>query len=215
MEIIKESFYNRKKLVQKLAKEIKKGKVLVCLTDTIYGLIGDATKRKVVDRIFKIKNRNRNKPLPIFVLDAKMAKKIAIIGKEEERILKKLWPGQVTIVLERKKKNIIAPSVFGKKKTIGLRIPNKRLLNDLLKVAGAPLVATSANLSGKKGGYKIEDIINEFEKQKIKPDIILDSGDSKNRKPSTVISLRGQKIKILRRGCFSKKELSDMIKKQK
>ncbi|MCD6550187.1 threonylcarbamoyl-AMP synthase [bacterium] len=216
MQVIKESSCNNlEELVGKLAKEIKNGKVLICLTDTIYGLIGDATSEEVVSKIFKIKKRTKSKSLPVFVRNIGMAKKIAIISKEEEEILKKIWPGPVTVVLKRKENSILAPSVFGRKKTIGLRVPNWEFLNKLLKVTSVPLVATSANLSGRKGGCKIKDIIKEFKEEQIKPDIILDSGNAKNKRPSTVIFLKGKKFKILREGCFSKEKLSAFLKRKR
>ncbi len=67
--------------IDKIAKELKRGKVIVCPTDTVYGLVADATNKKAVDKIFEIKERLRAKPLPIFVKDLKMAKKFARINK--------------------------------------------------------------------------------------------------------------------------------------
>ena len=75
MEIVKVSLENLKKVVKIVIKSIKKDEVLVCPTDTVYGLLADATNKKVVEKVFKIKKRSKGKPILIFVKDLKMAKK--------------------------------------------------------------------------------------------------------------------------------------------
>jgi len=186
MRISKINKQNLDKVLKEAAKLIKNGQVLVCPTDTVYGLICDGTNKKAVRRLIKIKKRQNKKPIPIFVKDIKMAKKLASIDKVQEDFLKKVWPGKVTVVL--KKKN----------RTIGLRIPNYKLINRLLSIIKTPLTGTSANISDKPASTKIKEVLKQFKSQKYQPDLILDAGDLPKSKPSTVIDLTVSPPKVLR-----------------
>ena len=189
-----------KKTNETILKFLKQGKVLICPTDTVYGLVCDATNRKAVDNLFKIKKRKKEKPVPIFVKNVKMAKELAFIDKKQEKFLKRVWPGKVTVILEArvKVKKIFPKGVLGLDNKIGLRIPDYGLISDLFKKFNKPLTGTSANISGKPASVEIKEILRQFENQKIQPDLIIDTGNLKKSKPSTVIDLTDKKI--LRKG---------------
>ncbi|XOA42624.1 MAG: L-threonylcarbamoyladenylate synthase [Candidatus Nealsonbacteria bacterium] len=184
---------------------IKKGGVVVCPTDTVYGLIADAKNKNAVKKIFKIKKRVLKKPLPVFVKDLKMARSLADINRTQEKILKKVWPGKVTAVLKAKSTNLPI-GILSKDKKIGLRMPRYKLLNLLLEKLNYPLAQTSANISRKKASTKIREIVKQFKKQKYQPDLILDAGNLKPSLSSTVIDLTN--FKILRKGQIQKEEIS-------
>jgi len=198
LEALKITKKNFDKIIKISVKTIKERKVMVCPTDTVYGLLCDATDKETVEKLFKIKKRPRTKPIPVFVKDIEMAKKLAFINKKQEKFLKMFWSGKITAVLKRKQNCGLPKIIFGNKKTIGLRIPNYNLINTLLKKLSKPLTATSANISGKPASTKIKEIIGQFEKEKVKPDLILDAGNLKLSLPSIVLDLTGKKIKILR-----------------
>ena len=196
--VIKSDKKNLKETIKITLKFLNEGKLIVSPTDTVYGLICDATNKKAVEKLFKIKKRPKGKPIPIFVKNIEMAKQLAFIDKTQEKFLKKVWPGKVTVILKRKKR---LPDLFlDNQKTIGLRIPDYKLINELLKRLNNPITGTSANISGKPASTKIKEVTSQFENQKIQPDLIIDTGDLKKSKPSTVIDLTGKKSKILRRG---------------
>ena len=179
----------------KAAQVIKKGGVVIFPTDTVYGFLADASNKKAADKIFKIKKRAKSKPLPVFVKDLKMAKVLAEISVEQEKLLKKKWPGKFTFVLKRK----IGVKIYGvEKNTIALRVPKYKFLNILLKKINRPLAQTSVNVSNQPTLAKIGDIVKAFDKQKIQPDLIIDSGNLKKNKPSAIIDLTRRNIKILR-----------------
>jgi len=192
MEIIKEKDVK----ITDLAKLLKKGKVIVCPTDTVYGLVADATNQVAVKKIFKIKQRKSEKPIPIFVKNLKIAKNFAVIEKEQEKIIKSVWPGRTTLILKPKHK---LPKGIGKAgKEIGLRIPNYKIINRLLSVLDFPLTGTSANISREPASTKIQEIISQFENQKHQPDLVIDCGNLPKNKPSTVIDLTILPFKVLR-----------------
>src|SRR3990167_9759980 len=135
MKVIKQSQRTLKKAIT----VIKSGGVVICPTDTVYGFLADATNKKAVEKIYKIKKRPKSKPLSVFVKDIKMAKEIAIIDEKQEKRLKKYWPGKYTFILKLKVESRKL-KVFGiKKNSIALRIPKYKFLNDLLKKINRPL----------------------------------------------------------------------------
>lgn len=187
MEVVKQ-----KNALNKAKSALESGKVVICPTDTVYGFLADGANKKAADKIFKMKERPRSKPLPVFVRDFKMVQDIAVFGKNQEKILKRYWPGKYTFVLKRKH----GIKVYdGAKDTIALRIPKYKFLNDLLKKINKPLVQTSVNISGKASLIKIDDIIKQFGKLDV---LVIDGGNIKKNKPSKILDLTKDKIKTLR-----------------
>jgi L-threonylcarbamoyladenylate synthase len=197
LEVFKITNKNFNKIIKIAARAIKEGKVLICPTDTVYGLLCDATNENTIKRLLKIKRRPNWKPVPIFIRDVKTAKKLAFVNKSQEKFLRKFWPGKVTFILRRK--NNLLRILSGNKKTVGLRIPNYKFINILLEKLNVSLTGTSANISGLPASTKVRDIINQFKNKNNQPDLILDAGNLKPSSPSTVIDLTGKRSKILRK----------------
>lgn len=197
MKIVKISSKNLNEAVR----VIKKGGVVVCPTDTVYGLVADAKNKTAVKNIFEIKKRSFKKPLPIFIKDLKMAKALAKIDKKQEKIIKKCWPGKVTVILKAKLTKF-PKGIISKDKEIGLRNPDYKFLNILLEKLDRPLAETSANISGKRASTKIKEVLKQFEKQRCQPNLVLDAGNLRISLPSTVVDLID--FKILRKGEVSK-----------
>ena len=185
-----------KKNIKEIVTALKNGAVLILPTDTIYGLVCDAVNDQSVKKIFKIKNRAKQKSLPIFVSGIKQAKKFATINKNQEAFLKENWPGAMTVILKAKKG---LSSLVYKNYTIGLRAPNYEFLSLILKEFKKPLAQTSANVSGLMATTKIKEVLEQFDQRDIQPDIVIDAGDLPKSQPSTIIDITGDKIKILRK----------------
>lgn len=183
METIKPSIKNFPLIV----KFLLDGGVVIFPTDTVYGFLADASNKRAVNKIYKIKNRPKSKPLPVFVSSIKTAKELAEIDKEKEKTIKKYWPGKYTFVLNSK----------NSKKTIALRIPKYKPLNYLLNKIKKPLVQTSVNISGDEALRLSKEIINTFKNKK--EILFVDGGNLPNRKSSTIIDLTKDKKIILRK----------------
>lgn len=195
METFKLSRGNFTEIIRKAIKAVSEGKIIVCPTDTVYGLAADAANKGAVGKLFRIKKRRAGKPIPIFVKNIKTAKRLALIDKKQEKFLAKVWPGKITVVLKRKK----GLKINGvDKKTIGLRIPKYRLINVLLEKINRPLTGTSANISGKPASTKINEVVRQFKNKKYRPDLFIDAGNLPRSRPSKIIDLTGKKPKILR-----------------
>ena len=186
--------------VEKAVEYLERGQVVMCPTDTVYGLLADATNEKAVEKIFEIKKRDKRKAIPIFVKDIKTAKKFALMDKNLEEFLDEIWPGKITVALKRKKNCGLPKLLFGGKKTIGLRIPDYKLIKEILKKINKPLTGTSANISGRTSSTKIKEILEQFKEAEIKPDLVLNGGNLPKSFPSTVVDFSKDKPKIVRKG---------------
>jgi len=175
---------------------LREGKIIICPTDTVYGLLCDAANEKAVGKIFEIKKRDKSKPLAVFVKDIKMAERFASINESQKKFLKKNWPGAVTVILKAKKG--LAKLTY-KNNKIGLRVPDYGFLGLVLRDFGKPIAQTSANISGKPAVVKIKEVFDQFKSIDVKPDLMIDEGDLPKNKPSKVMDLTEGKIKTLRK----------------
>jgi len=182
-------------IVEIAARTLKKGGVIIAPTDTVYGLVADATNESAMAKIYGIKEREPQKALPIFVKNMAMAKKIAAISPKQQYYLEQKWPGKTTAVLKRNN----GLKIFGVNgETIALRIPFYPFMNSLLETYNLPLAGTSANISGFPASTKIDDVLRQFADKKIFPDLAVNAGDLPDSKPSTIIDLTLPAIKIIR-----------------
>lgn len=170
--------------------EIKKGAIFIYPTDTIYGLGCDATNEKAVEKIRKIKDRNK-KPFSVIVPTKRWILDNCYIEKRHEKFLKKL-PGKYTLILRLKNKKAVAKNVS--QNTLGVRIP-KNWFSNVVKTIGIPIVTTSVNLTNKKPMTSLEDLDKEIIK---KVDFLIYEG-KKSGKPSTIVDLTEEKAKIIKR----------------
>ena len=115
-----------KKIAETAAVVLEKGGVVIYPTDTLYGLGANALDEDAVLKIYKIKKRDRNKPLPIIAKDIKMVRRIACVDSRVEKILNRIWPGPITIVL--RKKDIIPYALTGSEETVAVRIPDNEFI---------------------------------------------------------------------------------------
>ncbi len=176
------------------------GQVIVCPTDTVYGLLADATNKEAVEKVFQIKKRNKKKAISVFVKDVDMAKKYAKMDREMKMFLEEIWPGKITVALLRKRNTDLSKLIYAKKKTIGLRIPDNKLVGDILNKFKRPLTGTSANISGRPSALRLEDVFRYFEDQELRPGLILSGGNLPYSNPSTVVDFSKDRPKIIRRG---------------
>jgi len=210
MKILKINLENPDEEILKEARRIlKRGGAVVYPTDTLYGLGVNALSDISLRKLFQIKKRPFNKPIPIMVRDLEMAKKLAFIDRKTERVLNLVWPGAVTVVLE--KKSIVPDILTASQSTVGLRIPDCLISQLLIKNLDFPITCTSANLSGQEPLFCGQEIFEVFQKQSVKPDLILEAGCLSKKSPSTILDLTGPQPRILRVGPVSKGELLKII----
>ncbi len=194
---------NRKSVLEAAAKEIRRGGIVAYPTDTAYGIGADATNARAVAGVFGIKGRDAKKGLPIIVADAGMAKKFFILKTWDSKLAARYWPGPLSIVLPAKSGIARAALERG---TAAVRVPDSAVARELSRLAGRPLVATSANPSGAAAAYSARAVRGYFSFKAKAPDLIIDAGALRKRKPSTIVALDGAgELIVLRRGPVSPK----------
>lgn len=181
------------KIPKNIVEILKKGGIGVMPTDTIYGVLGSALNKKTVERIYKVRKREKTKPFIILISKISDLKIFKIkIKPFQKNLIKKFWPGPVSLIFECKNKKF--SFLHRGKESLAFRIPKPKWLRDLLKETG-PLVAPSANISGEKSATTIFEAKKYFGK---KVDFYLDGGKIE-KKPSKILDIREKKIKILRK----------------
>lgn len=201
---------NFKEAVEEAIAVLKLGGTIIYPTDTLYALGANALDSFAVERIFKIKNRAREKPLPLAVKNIKWAGELAHIYKKEEKILNSIWPGAVTVVLP--KRNIVPEIITAGQQGVAVRVPDHPFVDLLLGRFGYPITSTSANLSGEEAPKKISEIIDMFEDNYYKPDLVIDAGDLPKSEPSTILDLTSDRPRILRVGPVKPETLRKILK---
>jgi L-threonylcarbamoyladenylate synthase len=183
--------------IKHAASIILAGGVVAYPTDTAYGLAVDALNEEAIGRLFIIKHRVQ-KPLPVIVDSVKMLEHIAVVTEKERKLIKKYWPGAVTIIFE--KRETVQPFLTLGLPTIGVRIPDFKIAQALVKICKKPLTSTSANITGHGNCYSPECVMHMFQGEEAQPDLLLDAGELSEVPVSTVIQMTDKGLKILRAG---------------
>ncbi|HKF58734.1 MAG TPA: L-threonylcarbamoyladenylate synthase [Blastocatellia bacterium] len=194
-------------LIARAASIIKRGGLVAFPTETVYGLGADATSDDAVRRIFDAKGRPADNPLIIHVADRQMLNRVAVdIADTAIKLIDQFWPGPLTLVLRRAP--AIAPSVSAGLDTVAVRMPDAPIALALIRAAGIPIAAPSANTSGRpsptSAGHVLEDLAGQV-------DMILDGGPAAIGIESTVIDMTVDPPVILRPGWVTRDAISDLI----
>ena len=163
---------------QEIKTKIKQGKIFIYPTDTIYGIGCDATNKESVTKIKNIKLRDKNKPLSIIAPSIYWINKNCIV--DNKMLLKKYLPGPYTLILKKKNKDFL--NHVSNTDSLGIRIPNNKITNQIQK-ANLPFITTSVNLSGEPFAKSIKEIPEDIKSQ---VDEIIDIGELSG-KPSTLV----------------------------
>lgn len=188
--------------MKKIIEEIEKGNLVIMPTDTVYGIMADATNEDAIKKVFIAKKREK-KPLILLVSNIEMLKKYVIeISDLQKELIEKYWPNTLSIVFD--KNDNLSDTLTCGNKTVAIRMPNNKLLLEIMNKINKPLISTSANISSKDVITKV-DLLEEELKRHIS--YILDDGEKTNIS-STIVKIENNKIIFLREGI-----LADKIKK--
>jgi len=189
------------------AELLRAGRLVAFPTETVYGLGADALDPTAVQRIFDAKGRPMSSPLIVHVDSIEMARSLALEWPDAaEALARRFWPGPLTIVVP--KKPIVPDIVTAGLPSVGLRMPAHPLALELLREAGIPLAAPSANRFTELSPTTAEHVRAGLGDA---VDLILDGGPCTVGIESTVISLSGARPRILRPGIISQPEIEAVI----
>ncbi len=180
--------------VEKAVQELEDGGLIAYPTDTYYGIGCDLLNKKAIDRLFALKDRDRRKPLSFLCPDLADVAKYAHVSNFAYRTMRQLTPGPFTFVLEATR--IVPEMMQTKQKQVGIRVPQAPLMLAIAKRLGRPVVTTSAT---NKDGEALIDAKDIKDKLGNRIDLILDGGVQRSE-PSTVVSLLGDRIEVVRQG---------------
>lgn len=172
------------------------GGVVGIPTDTVYGVAANALDADAVDKVFNLKGREDTSPIPVLVGEVDDLHKYGReVSDEAITLAKVFWPGRLTIVVP--KSDIIPLVVSGGLDTVGLRIADHPVPRELVSALGAPITATSANISGTDS---LSSAVSVLEQLGSKLDMVFDGGELPPSRPSTVVDVTVSPPRILREG---------------
>lgn len=200
---------NLEKIKEKVAEEKE---LIIYPTDTVYGIGGSMYSIEAIEKIYAAKEREFNSPLIALVSKTEMVQEIADFGKNKDKVeslMKKFWPGALTIILD--KKEIVPSRMVSGGSSVGVRMPNHPVAIDIIDACGGILPTTSANISGEPSPKNHIDVSENFRKR---VEIIVEGGICPVGIESTIIDMRDEP-KILRAGGVSKDDIEEVIGKIK
>ncbi len=184
--------------LKEAAKIIRSGGLVVFPTETVYGLGGDATNERSAEKIYAAKGRPSDNPLIVHIATPEDAEPYAVTSETYYRLAEAFMPGPLTIILP--KKESIPLRTTGGLDTVAVRCPSHEVARALIRAAGVPIAAPSANLSGKPSPTCARHVIEDLSGR---VDMILDGGDCEIGLESSIVMLDGDSATLLRPGAIT------------
>lgn len=188
---------------EKARKLMKDGGVVVYPTETAYGIGCNALDEKAIEKVYEAKERPREKGLTVICSSLEQAERYGDISETERKLVEEFMPGPLTLIVEKKSEvpeNLNESFVF--------RISSSETARELAR--DFPVVATSANISGRETSYSVGEISEELLE---KADFVLDKGELERGPTSTIAKVEGNNLEVVREGPITlselKKSLSD------
>lgn len=192
--------------IETAARLLREGQLVAMPTETVYGLAANALNEDAVRQIFAVKGRPQDNPLIVHISELSMWKPLVrILPEKAIALAKAFWPGPLTIILP--KSDIVPATTTAGMDSLAVRMPSHVGARAVIKAAGVPLAAPSANLSGSPSPTTVQHCLNDLQG---KIPLILDGGDCTVGIESTVVSLVGEPI-LLRPGAITPEMLSEVL----
>jgi L-threonylcarbamoyladenylate synthase len=187
---------------------LRAGRLVAFPTETVYGLGGDATNELAVADIFTAKGRPRFNPLIVHVPDLAEAETYAVFNAPARRAAARFWPGPLTLVLPRRHGSGLSLLASAGLDTVAIRVPGHPAAQALLREAGRPIAAPSANRSGRVSPTEAAHVADELGDDVA---LILDDGPTPLGLESTVLDLSGESPALLRPGAVTLEQLTELL----
>lgn len=186
---------------------LKKGGLVAIPTETVYGLAANALDGNAVARIFQAKGRPMDNPLIVHIAGIEeLDPLVAFVPSTVYDLAEAFWPGPLTIILE--KSDLIPDEVSAGLDTVAVRMPAHPVARKIIRAAGVPLAAPSANTSGKPSPTTAKHVLDDLDE---KVEAVLDGGACSVGVESTVITLATRHPRVLRPGKVTPEELSAVL----
>jgi L-threonylcarbamoyladenylate synthase len=183
--------------IARAAAALRAGRLVAFPTETVYGLGADATSDAAVAAVYAAKGRPRFNPLIVHVVDLRAAERLVRLDARARTLAGRFWPGPLTLVLKRRADCPVSWLASAGLDTIAIRVPDHPDARALLRAAGVPVVAPSANRSGRISPTRAEHVARDLGKRVA---LVLDGGACRIGVESTVVDLAGKTPALLRPG---------------
>ena len=198
---------NTKQDIATAGKLLKDGELVAIPTETVYGLAADALNGEAVANIFKAKGRPMDNPLIVHIADlSQVDDLVAFVPPVLEDLAKAFWPGPLTVIME--KSDLIPDEVSAGLDTVAIRMPSHPVARAIIKAAGTPLAAPSANTSGMPSPTTAAHVLHDMDG---KISAVVDGGPCEVGVESTVLTLCTRVPRILRPGRVTPEDLFDVL----
>ena len=198
---------NSKQDIETAGKLLKDGELVAIPTETVYGLAADALNGEAVANIFKAKGRPMDNPLIVHIADlSQVDDLVAFVPPVLEDLAKAFWPGPLTVIME--KSDLIPDEVSAGLDTVAIRMPSHPVARAIIKAAGTPLAAPSANTSGMPSPTTAAHVLHDMDG---KISAVVDGGPCEVGVESTVLTLCTRVPRILRPGRVTPEDLFDVL----
>jgi L-threonylcarbamoyladenylate synthase len=192
--------------LQRAAATLRRGRVVAIPTEALYTLVADPFNLRAVSQVFKAKGREPQRSLPILVRDHLMAEDLASeLSKRFYLLARRFWPGPLTMIVPASAK--VPLKVTGNTGRLALRQSRSEVANRLLDLLGAPLISTSANISGKptcRSGIEV------FGTMDGRLDLVLDGGTC-NGAGATTVDITEPFWKLIKTGAIEEREIAECL----
>jgi len=204
MEIIHLTEDTLYEAAEKAADVLRRGGVVLYPTDTLYGLGVDATNRGAIGQLKQLKARETKKPISVVVPHHEALEEYALMNEHARALAKRHLPGALTLVVPGSGR---IPDDILLNGALGMRIPDDPFSLALARMFGLPYTATSANMSGLPTPSTVDEILRQFGPAMRHIDLVVDAGPRGDSAPSTVVSVSGDRVFVLREGAIPKDRL--------
>lgn len=182
---------------------LKRGGIIAFPTDTVYGLGASADIPEAVARVYEVKRRPRNMPLPLLLAHVSQIYEVAeMVPPLAELLAERFLPGALTLVLPKSRS--VSDIVTAGSRTVAVRIPAHPVPLALIEGLRAPILGTSANLSGRPSVLTADEVSIQFGDRL---DLVIDGGRSPGSRESTIVDVTGEVPLVLREGVITPDEL--------
>jgi L-threonylcarbamoyladenylate synthase len=178
---------------------LRAGGVVAYPTDTLYGLAVDPRNGTAVARLYEVKGRGGDLPIPLIAADVtQVEQQVGALTGLDRRLADRFWPGPLSLVVQAHA--ALAPGVAAPDGTVAVRVPAHDVARAIARVAGHPITATSANRSGGATAATAGDVLARLGAT---VDLVIDAGPSPGGPPSTIVRVRGREVTLVRAGAIA------------
>jgi L-threonylcarbamoyladenylate synthase len=195
-------------LINYAAAQVRAGRVVGMPTDTFYGLAVDPINLRAVDRVYEIKTRSRHKPLSLLIDSVDQAEDLVQdLSDDFYALAQKFWPGPLTVIVKASSR--LPLKVTANTGNVAIRVPDSAIALALVRAAGTPITATSANLSGASECTTAAEVRDQLGDR---IPLIVDGGTTPRTVASTIVDLSdGVKWRVIREGAVPIDQITEIL----